>query len=329
VKRAVALVVAAGCAVGQNSPTVTGSGYALPAPVKVAPGQLITLFFKEPTDISPQGAKAPAGADLPGSLRACRPDSTGSLVCANYGGSFSETGTSSFMAVQEVRPVANCGATACNSWLTAIIVQIPFELQAVGSATLYIGDTAFPPGYGLSADAVVYPDQIHIRSACDTLAGDFRTQPVDSSGLPCASTVTHVDGSVVSFNSPATAGEELVAYAVGLGQTTPPLTTGKLVTAAAPTQATLGLDFNYRPNALAAKPLPSAPAPIFAGATPGYVGLYQVNFVVPPVPSGTPPCADPSTVPFGQNVVQSNLTVSVGGKFSFDGARICVAVPSQ
>jgi hypothetical protein len=29
----------------------------------------------------------------------------------------------------------------------------------------------------------------------------------------------------------------------------------------------------------------------------------------------------------GSNVVQSNLTVSIGGTFSFDGAGICVAVP--
>jgi uncharacterized protein (TIGR03437 family) len=122
-----------------------------------------------------------------------------------------------------------------------------------------------------------------------------------------------------------------VAYAIGLGQTNPPLTTGKLVTAAAPTLTKFGLDFNFRPNALPAKPLPTAPPPAFAGATPGYVGLYQVNLVVPPVPAGTPPCyvqPPQSTPPRFPNVVQSNLTVSVGGLSSFDGARICVAAPS-
>jgi uncharacterized protein (TIGR03437 family) len=141
--------------------------------------------------------------------------------------------------------------------------------------------------------------------------------------------VTHADGSSVSATSPAKTGEELVAYAVGLGQTNPPLVTGKLVAAAAPTQTTFGLDFNYRANALPTKPGPTAPAPLYAGATPGYVGLYQVNFVVPPVPAGTPPCVDASHVAPapGQNLVLSNLTVSVGGLFSFDGARVCVAVP--
>jgi uncharacterized protein (TIGR03437 family) len=125
--------------------------------------------------------------------------------------------------------------------------------------------------------------------------------------------------------SPAKAGEELVAYAVGLGQTNPASVTGQLVTKSAPTQTSFTLDYNFHPNALPSRPLPTGPQPIFAGTTPGYVGLYQVNFVVPPVPAGTPPCVDTSTLQPPYNVVQSNLTVSVGGQFSFDGARICVA----
>jgi uncharacterized protein (TIGR03437 family) len=111
-----------------------------------------------------------------------------------------------------------------------------------------------------------------------------------------------------------------------LGQTDPPLTTGKLVTAPARTQSTFRLDFNYRPNALATKPRPDAPQPLYAGATPGYVGLYQVNFVVPPVPAGTPPCIEQTTTQI--NPVLSNLTVSIGGESSFDAALICVEVPS-
>jgi uncharacterized protein (TIGR03437 family) len=91
----------------------------------------------------------------------------------------------------------------------------------------------------------------------------------DPSGLPCATVVAHADGALVSVKNPAKAGEELVAYAVGLGQTNPPSVTGKLVTAAVPTQTTFLLDFNYRPNALAAKPLPNAPQPVFAGQRRG------------------------------------------------------------
>jgi hypothetical protein len=64
-----------------------------------------------------------------------------------------------------------------------------------------------------------------------------------------------------------------------------------------------------------------------ACSTPGFVGLYQVNFIVPDVPSGTLPCAAPIRVA-GRNIVESNLTVSVGGGYSFDAARICVDLHS-
>jgi uncharacterized protein (TIGR03437 family) len=58
------------------------------------------------------------------------------------------------------------------------------------------------------------------------------------------------------------------------------------------------------------------PGPLYSGLVPGYVGLYQINFIVPPPPAGTQSCS---------GTVQSNLTVSVGGLASFDGAGICVA----
>lgn len=144
-------------------------------------------------------------------------------------------------------------------------------------------------------------------------------------GLPCPQFIAHADGSLVSVSSPAQAGETLAAYAVGLGQTNPASVTGQIVAKSAPTITTYTLDYNYHPNALPSRPLPTGPQPNFAGTTPGYVGLYQVNFVVPPVPAGTPPCVDTSKLQPPYNVVQSNLTVSIGGQFSFDGARICVA----
>jgi uncharacterized protein (TIGR03437 family) len=133
---------------------------------------------------------------------------------------------------------------------------------------------------------------------------------------------------MVSFGSPAKAGEEIVAYAVGLGATIPALAAGQPASTAAPTTIAFTMQFNYLANALPARPSGSQ-APLFAGATAGGIGLYQINFVVPAPPAGTPACAGvaASQLPPGSNVVQSNLTVSIGGTFSFDGAGICVAVP--
>jgi uncharacterized protein (TIGR03437 family) len=143
--------------------------------------------------------------------------------------------------------------------------------------------------------------------------------------------VTHGDGTLVSASRPAKIGEELAAWAVGLGPTNPPAITGQPSSKGVPTAGTFYLDFSYQVNALPKKPFTGRPdvrppQPLYTGLVPGFVGLYQVNFVVPPEPiNGTPLCALPGTITPGANVVQSNLTVSIGGGFSFDGAGICVA----
>jgi uncharacterized protein (TIGR03437 family) len=112
-----------------------------------------------------------------------------------------------------------------------------------------------------------------------------------------------------------------------MGETNPALTAGQPAAQSNPTVITFGIDFNYRANALATKPgaLGVPPTtPLFTGATKGYIGLYQINFVVPPPPAGMEPCVDFAAIPVYGNAVQSNLTVSVGSTFSFDGAGICV-----
>jgi uncharacterized protein (TIGR03437 family) len=173
-----------------------------------------------------------------------------------------------------------------------------------------------------------FQDQVHFLTSCDVIvSGPTTTMPLIG-GLPCTPIVTHGDGKPVSALLPATAGEELVAYATGLGQTNPALTTGQPPAAdSSPTLTTFDIDFNYRTNALATKPGTvgaKTASPVFTGATKGYVGLYQINFIVPPPPAGIQPCVDFASIPPGGFAVQSNLTVSVGSDFSFDGAGICV-----
>jgi uncharacterized protein (TIGR03437 family) len=326
---------------GQSVLPITGADYRLPSHIPVAPGQLITLIVYDGGTSVTQFGQAPSGADLPITLAGL----SAKYQQIELPPLVSNLNAPLFQVLPfNAKPSSQPGFQGTE--LVAVTIQIPFEavpycdpgrsppcLVGVGfaDATLTVGETGnggVPAPTGVQIDAVPLTDQVHILTACESFAPNLLGETVSATGLPCPSTVTHADGSLVSAKNPAKAGEELVAYALGLGQTSPPLATGKLVTAAVPTQTAYGLDFNYRPNALATKPLPSAPPPVYAGATPGYVGLYQINFVVPPVPSGTPACVDQATVPLGQNAVYSNLTVSVGGAFSFDGARICVAVPS-
>ena len=306
-------------------PTIAASNYSLTMTFNVAPGQLVTLIVTGLSGNLRQSVRAPAGADLPNSL-------------AGIGGGYAQLGViEPADAVLEVHPYSGCGSWAvpyCTQ-LAAVTIQIPFEAVCdlcVRNGGVSIGSIGVHEGQSQGSFVWVRTatDQVHILTTCDAfLIPDQVGDPTTATGLPCPSVVTHLDGSSVSAASPTQAGEELIAYAVGLGRTNPPLQTGKLVTAAASTETTYGLDFNYHPNALASKPLPGAPQPLYAGATPGYVGLYQINFAIPTPPAGTLPCGQPSRPEPGRNIVYSNLTVSVGGTFSFDGARICVAVPGQ
>ena len=116
-------------------------------------------------------------------------------------------------------------------------------------------------------------------------------------------------------------------YAFGLGGTTANPSTGRAPTEAVPTFISFTITFDPRENALSSRAQmrdpPSPPA--FAGLTPNYVGLYQLNVTVPDLPKGALPCY-PASV-FSGIQIESNLTINVTGRASFDGVGICVEPP--
>lgn len=279
-------------ALGAFSPSafgqlITGTGYLYP-PAAVAPGQLLTVFL---------------AGDIQGGIGATVQGLTAPVL--------------------ELRPASTCQSAPLCDNLTALTIQVPYELQPgcgfinpVCNVVLLTQLVVTVNGVaGAPLDLLPLADRVHLLTACDTaVPGTSGTAPFN--GLPCAPLVTHADGSLVAAGSPAVGGEELVAYAVGLGLTTPAVATSKAAAAATPTAETFLLDFNFRANALATQPLQPAPQPLYSGLAPGYPGLYQVNFTVPQPPAGLQSCS---------GGVVSNLTVSVGGLTSFDGAGICVA----
>jgi uncharacterized protein (TIGR03437 family) len=288
------------------------SGYTAPAPVSVAPGQIATFYVQ-----------IPGGA------------SSNFISVTLQQGS-----TSTNVPVQSLRTVSECpdGITASQSAcasLLAVTVQIPYELVPYCplcarpvSATpplLIVNQGGQPPAV---IELNPLADEVHVLTACDVTVG-AAPRP-NYTGLPCAPLVTHIDGTLVSASSPANFGENLTIWVFGLGQTNPAAVTGRPA-GMAPATETFNLDFNYSVNALATKPVQTSPDhvlihPLYAGLAPGYVGLYQVNFTVPQgAQNGIAHCALPGSFAPGSNVPQSNLTVSIGGQFSFDGAGICVS----
>jgi uncharacterized protein (TIGR03437 family) len=130
--------------------------------------------------------------------------------------------------------------------------QIPFEL-----------DPSRPYQVILSANgALTTPDSVQLSPATPGLAAF-------SDGTLIAQ---HADGSVVSAAAPAVAGEYLVVYLAGMGCTNDMPPSG----AASPSNPLA------RPDIEPSMTINGEPYPIlFAGLTPGMVGLYQVNFQVP------------------------------------------------
>jgi uncharacterized protein (TIGR03437 family) len=307
----------------QSNGVVVGAGYNLVAPVSVAPGQVITVFV---TGVGNVTQKITAGMPpLP-------------LTLGGISAKVLQASTATPVPILAVFPFNACLAGAppppCGT-VTGVTVQIPFEIYVHIPGTLapevitylQVSDAA-----GNTGSVLLDPklDSIHVLRSEDTvLAADMAQRAGSGSAV-----VTHADGTAVSATNPAKIGERLVMYAVGLGSTDPPVKTG--VASSAPAVSARGafsLVYDYRPNAPPSPGLiintgdpPPLPAPDFAGLTPGFVGLYQINFLILSPPVGVSACAPSRGVganPFAS--VLSNLTVTLVGTTSFDGAAICVA----
>jgi hypothetical protein len=291
---------------------VVGAGYHTFAPVPVAPGQVITVFV---TGIGNVTQKYSAGSlPLPATL-------------GGISASLDELGVITAAApILAVFPLSACLANIapqpCET-ITAVTLQIPFDLQPNIPGTFRAPLLAFLTisdqlGHASSMELNPVLDHIHLVDFLDTVAAGNMAQPNSGGAI-----VTHADGNLVSISKPAQPGEELVTYAVGLGATNPPVKTG--AASPAPPAAAAGifvLNFDYSQNAPPApasmSPFFHPPAPVFVGLTPGFAGLYQINFVVPIPADRVAPCTDSA----------NNLTVTVAGA-SFDGVAICVGPVAQ
>jgi uncharacterized protein (TIGR03437 family) len=299
----------------QQSPAVVSAGYSAPESLSAAPGQVITLFLRgEP------GARIHAAATslpLPVSL-------------AGYSVHLHQTYSQDpipapLFAVYTVDRCFGLAATTCST-LTALTIQIPYELSPniprSGRPTNFAALTVSHRGVSgepFPLDPV--SDSIHVLNSCDTTFPPGFERPTDLAG-PCKPVVAHLDGTVVTPSRPAAAGETLVLYAFGLGASGGTVRNGEGVRSPIPlTDVSIGFQVgvNLSPVRPSAPPPPAgnSPLPVFAGLTPGQVGLYQIAFVVPPLPASAEECT--------ASRISSNFTVTISRQASFDGAGICVA----
>jgi uncharacterized protein (TIGR03437 family) len=297
--QALRLVIAAtvAFATAYAQPAVLGTGYAPPFPIKVAPGQLVTIFA------------AGVGAAVPSRLAAPSlplPDSLGGI-------SVTIDELSNPPLLKESVPILAVGKIGGT---TAVTVQIPFGLRT----TSFISPLVPPPATltiyenGVAAVTVAIAptsDQVHIATTCD--ANLTTPEP----GAPCRPVIAHADGSLVTPDTPAHTGELLVLYAFGLGATSPGMAAGDAATSAQPAAITPSLSSEAAIAILPSERRSFAPA--FAGLTVGFSGLYQINFFAPAPPM---PFAPGDCTTF--NSPNGNIALTVRGSSS-DTASLCVA----
>lgn len=92
---------------------------------------------------------------------------------------------------------------------------------------------------------------------------------------PETALATRLDGSVVTPQHPATPGDIVILYATGLGATRPRLPVGQMPSGIAWVERRA--DFQITLNDEAA----NAADILYAGAAPGFAGLYQINLRLP------------------------------------------------
>ena len=308
----------------QSDAILAGAGYSSPAPFQVAPGQVVTLFFRG----------VPPAAD--GQFRSGHAD-TSSLPVTLAGLSVRITQgpavslQAPILAVRQENECGLSGGAGAACLLTSIKVQIPFELSADVTISR-TGQIAYSSLAQVSIDVdgrsgrlfplQPVPDNAHVLTNCD-LSWDNKPDSI------CNRQVYHADGTPADENAPAKGGETVTVYVYGLGQTSPAAITGAASpsgTAITGVQGYPRVDAPFQRNflnALSSAPrtytAPPADAVILpvtaAGLVPGQIGLYQLSIPLPLPLSSFYPCGDD---------VHSNATLSIRTSQGSEGIALCV-----
>ncbi len=175
---------------------ILGAGYSVPPPLKVAPGQVITLFVHSPNGIQPERGFTADAVPLPTSINGFAVKLEQSLGPTNV--------EVPLFAVYPVDDCVGLNPSVCTD-LTAITLQIPWELvnnrsgggRPENFATLRVSYQ------GTAGDAFpVQPesDSIHIIISCDSTMPPGFVRPADLTG-GCHSDITRTGGSVVRLQA--------------------------------------------------------------------------------------------------------------------------------
>ena len=273
-----------------------------PYPLRVAPGQVLTLLVAGLNMDGLRSVSSPGGTVLPFELGGV----SASVVQL-------EGATPKPIPLVELRLLSSCPwfrapiGGPCAAALVGLTIQIPYDLQPQFGSDFkeFATQISIKQGGrpGTWVDIRVLPTQAHFGIQCE----GHLTAP----SVPCgAPLITHADGTIVNWRKPASPGEVVSAYMLGLGKLSPqqpaagvPAPVSPLVSFPGPLDQ-FSLYYAFRPSYYGR---PFSPAEgenasgrvvvSFAGLSPGSIGLYQVNFTVPTPPDSLQPCPDTNASP--------------------------------
>ena len=213
------IVFSSAGAFSQTTAALVDAGYSTPEPPQIAPGQVVTLYYR---GIGP----LPGGQPRSGQAEAPLP-----TLLAGLSAQIIQQGSLFDVPISQVAQQNTCdsGATGPACLLTAIQVQIPFEISADAIRNLASGAVTLAPRAQIDVYAETeriatgalqpVPDNAHVLTNCD-LPGDAQA------GTTCDRLVSHSDGRRLDAAAPAARGETIDVFLYGLGPTAPAATTG-------------------------------------------------------------------------------------------------------
>lgn len=283
----------------QTGITVAGFGYRTPADTIVAaPGQVLTVSVFGVATRIPATIVPVLTNGLPMEVNGISADFVQGPVTVQLG----------IRAVQQTP----CPTTGACSPATTLTIQIPYELDPASSAKASL---RIKEGGATVATVALQPvtDHVHVINTCDQ-TGIFLSLAADVPAGSCVPMVMHPHGPLVSFSAPAVPGETVVVWAYGMGAIDHPIPDACCVTPDQYPLAVQPVTVNLSYANAGEFPLRrlTTVAPSYAGMVGS--GLYQVQFVVPPVPANFRPCTGEV----------GNLTILVSGPTSADSAQVCV-----
>jgi hypothetical protein len=161
-------------------------------------------------------------------------------------------------------------------------------------------------------------------NACDTSVSPFLSASVKLGQLlaNCYPIVSHADGTMVTGQNPARAGETVTIYATGVGWAVGSLGVPARSGGVPIDPSLVLIGFDFRPDIVGGiHRVPAArPAigrhPDYAGAVGDLVGIYQISVTLPAsLPPETRAC---------RGAADTNVGVNLAVGPSFDGIRLCV-----